>query len=144
MCWFKKCNICPKTINGSPCTQGYSNNNNVCSSNIRSRYTSNLVLCLLRILLEQTLLFEVPYLCLHKDIFSTYLHNLYKGKLPFSAPPTQPQGCIHRGDQCDRGHTKIFRYLNPIPTRGGKICPPLAKSHLIFSVFTTLISLCNS
>ena len=28
---------------------------NVCSSNIRSRYTSNLLLCLLRILLEQTL-----------------------------------------------------------------------------------------
>ena len=28
------------------------------------------------------------------------------------------QGCIHRGDRHNRCRTWIFRYLNPIPTRG--------------------------
>ena len=40
------------------------------------------------------------------------------------------QGCNHRGDRCDRGRTQIFRYLNPIPTKGGRFCPPLQRSQL--------------
>jgi hypothetical protein len=28
------------------------------------------------------------------------------------------QGYIHRGNRCDCGRTYIFRYLNPISTRG--------------------------
>ena len=42
------------------------------------------------------------------------------------------QGCIHRGDRCDRGRTWTFRYLNPIPTRGGRFCLPSQRSHLNF------------
>ena len=40
-----------------------------------------------------------------------------------------PQGYNHRGDR-HRGRTQIFRYLNPIPTKGGRFCPPLQRSQL--------------
>ena len=46
--------------------------------------------------------------------------------------PNHHQGCIRRGDRCDRGRTQIFRYLNPIPTMGGRFCPPLQRSNLNF------------
>ena len=43
------------------------------------------------------------------------------------------QECNHRGDQCDRGHTLSFRYLNPTPTKGGRFSPPSQILQLIFS-----------
>ena len=31
-----------------------------------------------------------------------------------------PQGCNQRGDQCDHGRTKMFRYLNPGMSEAGR------------------------
>ena len=42
------------------------------------------------------------------------------------------QGCIYRGDRCNHGRTYIFRYLNPIQTRGRRFCPPSQRSNLNF------------
>ena len=57
---------------------------NVCSSNIHSRYTSNLLVYLLRILLEQTLVLSCHFLYDYQitnrgllQIFSCVLHSLY-------------------------------------------------------------------
>ena len=32
----------------------------------------------------------------------------------------------------DASGAKIFRYLNPIPTKGGRFCPPSQRSQLTF------------
>ena len=48
----------------------------------------------------------------------------YQRLLPFL---DTVQGCNHNGDRCDRGCTYIFRYLNPIPTKGGRFCPLLQR-----------------
>ena len=42
------------------------------------------------------------------------------------------QGCNHKGDRCDRGRIYIFRYPNPISTKGSRFCPPSQRSQLIF------------
>ena len=51
------------------------------------------------------------------------------------------QGCIHRSDRCDRGHTYIFRYLNPIPTRGADSAHHWQGRTKIFLVVTSLFSI---
>ena len=71
---------------------------------------------------------EITYL----EFGETLLRNQKFGKLSNDISIKYiNQGCIHRGDRCDWGRT--FRYLNPIPTRGGgRFCPPSHRSQLNF------------
>ena len=48
------------------------------------------------------------------------------------------QGRNSRGDQCNRDRTQIFRYHNPIPTRGGRFYPSIAEVAPKIPVVTSL------